>query len=160
MPDVVVALVLIIIANGAPILMRFFLGVRLTFPVDGQRHFFDGKRLFGNSKTWIGLLSIPVFSMAAAGLLGLSMEIGVLAGAGVMAGDLLSSFTKRRLGMKESSMALGLDQIPESLFPLLLLSNKMNYGTLEIVIAVISFIVFELLVSRFLYWLHVRKQPY
>jgi hypothetical protein len=36
-----------------------------------------------------------------------------------MAGDLLSSLSKR-LGMEPSTMALGLDQIPESVFPALL----------------------------------------
>ncbi|MCI0506424.1 MAG: CDP-archaeol synthase [Gammaproteobacteria bacterium] len=160
MREVTIVLLLIIIANGAPILIRYILGDRLTFPVDCFRNFFDGKRLFGDSKTWIGLFSIPAFSIAAAWLLGLGMETGMLAGAGVMAGDLFSSFIKRRLGMKVSSMALGLDQIPESLFPLLLLRNTMNYGMLEIVIGVVSFIIIELLISQLLYWLHIRKQPY
>jgi CDP-2,3-bis-(O-geranylgeranyl)-sn-glycerol synthase len=160
MREAAVVLLLIIIANGAPILVRFILGGRFMLPVDCYRNFIDGERLFGDSKTWIGLFSIPVFSIAAAGLLGLGMQTGALAGVGVMAGDLFSSFIKRRLGMKVSSMALGLDQIPESLFPLLLLRNAMNYGMLEIVIGVVSFIIIELLISRLLYWLHIRKQPY
>jgi CDP-2,3-bis-(O-geranylgeranyl)-sn-glycerol synthase len=160
MQDVGIALLLIIIANGAPILMRFALGDRLTFPVDSHWKFFDGRRLFGDSKTWIGLISIPVFSIFGAWILGQGIEIGVLVGIGVMAGDLCSSFIKRRLGMKPSSMALGIDQIPESLFPLLLLRNTMDFDAVEIVLAVVSFIVLELLVSRLLFWLHIRKQPY
>jgi hypothetical protein len=158
--DVGIALLLIIIANGAPILTRFFLGERLTLPVDCHHNFFDGRRLFGDSKTWIGLISIPVFSTFGAWLLGQEPEIGVLVGIGVMCGDLCSSFIKRRLGMKPSSMALGIDQVPESLFPLLLLRKSMDFDALEIVLAVVSFIVLELLVSRLLYWLHIRKQPY
>ena len=34
-----------------------------------------------------------------------------------MAGDLFSSFVKRRLRLASSSMAIGLDHIPESSFP-------------------------------------------
>ncbi|WP_455366086.1 CDP-archaeol synthase, partial [Kaarinaea lacus] len=113
MHEVGIALLLIVIANGAPILVRFMLGEHLTFPVDFHRNFIDGRRLFGNSKTWIGLFSIPVFSTFGAWLLGQEIAIGVLVGIGVMAGDLCSSFIKRRLGMKPSSMALGIDQIPE-----------------------------------------------
>lgn len=160
MQQVSITLLLIIVANGAPILMRFVLGDRLKFPVDCQWQFFDGKRLFGDSKTWIGLASIPIFGISAAWLLGQSVTTGMLIGIGVMAGDLCSSFIKRRLGMKESSMALGIDQIPESLFPSLLLRESMNLDVLEIVIIVVSFIVIELVVSRFLYWMHIRKQPY
>ena len=37
----------------------------------------------------------------------------------VTAGDLFSSFVKRRLDLASSSMAIGLDHIPESFFPLL-----------------------------------------
>jgi len=160
MQQVSITLLLIIVANGAPILVRFVLGDRLKFPVDCHWQFFDDKRLFGDSKTWVGLFSIAVFSISAAWLLGQSLSTGVMIGLGVMAGDLCASFIKRRLGMKESSMALGIDQVPESLFPALLLRESMNFGPLEIVIIVVSFIVIELLASRFLYWMHIRKQPY
>ena len=37
-----------------------------------------------------------------------------------MAGDLLASFLKRRFGLKVHAQAIGLDQIPEALLPLLL----------------------------------------
>ncbi|WP_455221231.1 CDP-archaeol synthase [Kaarinaea lacus] len=160
MQHVGITLLLIIVANGAPILVRFVLGERLKFPVDCHYKFIDGNRLFGDSKTWVGLISIPIFSVFAAWLMGVSIVMGTLIGIGVMAGDLCSSFIKRRLGRKESSMALGLDQIPESLFPSLLMQKSMNFDVLDIVIIVVSFIILELLVSRFLYWLHIRKQPY
>ncbi|WP_455220104.1 CDP-archaeol synthase [Kaarinaea lacus] len=160
MQDVFVVLLLIIAANGAPILVRFILREYLSLPVDFHRSFFDGKRIFGNSKTWAGLVSIPIMSVTAALILGMETQTGVLIGTGVMLGDLFSSFTKRRLGMKESSMAFGLDQIPESLFPYLLVTPVFDFTLLEIVIGIVSFIVIELLVSRVLFWLHVRKQPY
>ena len=160
MQDVLVVLLLIIVANGAPIMVRYLLGQHLSLPVDFHRSFFDGKRIFGNSKTWIGLISIPVLSILTAWLLGLAIEIGALIGVGVVLGDLFSSFTKRRLGMKESSMAIGLDQIPESLFPFLFVNKIYNFPLSEIALGVLSFIILELLVSRILFWLHIRKQPY
>ena len=160
MQDVLVVLLLIIAANGAPIMVRYILGQHLSFPVDFHRNFIDGKRIFGNSKTWIGLLSIPTLSILTAWLLGLSIELGVLIGFGVVLGDLFSSFTKRRLGMKESSMAIGLDQIPESLFPFLLVNKMYNFTFLDISLAIVSFVVIELAVSRILFWMHIRKQPY
>jgi len=160
MQDLFFVLLLIIAGNGAPILVRFILGNRMQLPVDFNRKFIDDKRVFGNSKTWIGLVSIPVASIGTAWLVNQAIEIGVLVGLGVMLGDLFSSFTKRRLNMKESSMALGLDQIPESLFPLLLVKDIVGLDVMQIAFGVVLFIIFELFVSRMLYRMHIRKQPY
>ena len=44
-------------------------------------------------------------------------RLGALVAASAMAGDCLSSFIKRRFGLEPSEMTLGLDQVPESLFP-------------------------------------------
>ena len=44
-------------------------------------------------------------------------RLGALVAASAMAGDCLSSFIKRRFGLEPSRMTLGLDQVPESLFP-------------------------------------------
>ena len=52
-------------------------------------------------------------------VIGLPWNIGLVVAVWAMVGDCLSSFVKRRLKMPSSSMALGLDQIPESLLPLL-----------------------------------------
>ncbi|MEJ2179944.1 MAG: CDP-archaeol synthase [Gammaproteobacteria bacterium] len=160
MRDLFFILLLIVAGNGAPILIRFILGNRMQMPVDFHRKFIDDKRIFGNSKTWIGLVSIPVASIGTAWLMNQAIEIGVLVGFGIMLGDLFSSFTKRRMNMKESSMAVGLDQIPESLFPLILVKDIVGLDFMQIVFGVVLFIIFELLVSRMLYRMHIRKQPY
>ena len=160
MDDVVTVLIVIIVANGAPILLRRVLGLHLLLPVDFGWCFFDGRPLFGSSKTWIGLGSILLAGIVAALLLGMELRIGLLISAGVIGGDLFSSFIKRRLGMKVSSMAVLLDQVPESLFPYLLVMDLLELPWREVGAAVLSFTVFELLISRFLYWIHIRKQPY
>ncbi len=76
-----------------------------------------------------------------------------------MAGDLLSSFLKRRLALAPSSRATGIDQIPESLFPLLACRSAL------VVDASMSrrgslFLIGEILLSRVLFRLHVRDRPY
>ena len=77
-----------------------------------------------------------------------------------MAGDLLSSFIKRRLGMPDSAQPPVLDQVPESLIPSLLLMPILQLGILEVLVLVILFGVFERVVSKLLFRLGIRQQPY
>jgi CDP-2,3-bis-(O-geranylgeranyl)-sn-glycerol synthase len=59
-----------------------------------------------------------------------------------------------------SSQAIGLDQIPESLFPLIAARLLLPLGALDIAIATMLFFAGELLLSRLLYKWHVRDRPY
>ena len=59
---------------------------------------------------------------------------GVVIGATAMAGDLLSSFCKRRLKLAPSSQALGLDQIPEVLLPAVVSRTWFDLSLLDVVI--------------------------
>ena len=77
-----------------------------------------------------------------------------------MAGDLFSSFVKRRLNLRPSSRALGLDQVPESLFPLLACRDVLSLTAADIALAVGIFFVGELILSRLLYKAHLRDEPY
>ena len=77
-----------------------------------------------------------------------------------MAGDLLSSFLKRRLGFQSSSQAMGLDQIPKSLFPLLACQLPLSLTAVDILAGTAIFFVGEVLLSRVLFRLHVRDRPY
>ena len=65
-----------------------------------------------------------------------------------MAGDCLSSFIKRRFGLEPSSMMLGLDQVPELLFPAVACSAYLPLGPLDIALIVLVFSVGELAMSR------------
>jgi transposase len=76
-----------------------------------------------------------------AALMGLGWQVGTLISTFAMAGDLLSSFVKRRLHLASSSMAIGLDHIPESLFPLLAIRSLLPLSTLDIVAGVTIFVV-------------------
>ena len=77
-----------------------------------------------------------------------------------MVGDCLSSFIKRRLHLPSSARALGLDQIPESLLPLLGVWHQFSLTLEGIALTVAGFFILELGLSRILYKLHIRKHPY
>jgi len=153
-------LFLLMAANGAPILINKGLGGRLAWPIDGGAYFVDRRPLFGSSKTWRGLIvAIPITGLAAA-VLGLPFELGVWIGAAAMLGDLFSSFLKRRLDVPSSGQAIGLDQIPESLFPLLAVRVELGLELTYVAGLVIAFVFLDLVLSRLLFQLRIRQKPY
>ena len=77
-----------------------------------------------------------------------------------MAGDLFSSFVKRRMKRPPSSRATGLDQIPESVLPLLVSRQLLSLTLPDIAVIVSVFVIGEMLLSRVLYAWHVRDRPY
>ena len=151
---------LLVVANGAPVLVNKVMGKRWSWPVDNELKLRDGYRLFGNAKTWRGLCSAVLFTIPAAILSGLEPLTGALFGALAMVGDLLASFIKRRIGRTESSRARGLDTVPESLLPILLLKDTLALSLIDIMLVVALFFLIEELVSPVLYRLHIRKRPY
>lgn len=147
-------------ANAVPIIAKNMFGPRFAFPLDRHWNFRDGQRLLGSAKTWRGiLLSLAVTALLSPGV-GVGWRIGLLIAATAMAGDLLASFVKRRLGLPASAMAVGLDQIPESLFPMIACSFLYPLSLADIIGVVGTFLAAELVLSRFLYSIHVRDEPY
>jgi CDP-2,3-bis-(O-geranylgeranyl)-sn-glycerol synthase len=85
-------------------------------PVDLGRNFSDGRRVFGDGKTWRGLVAgilagivIGLVQIQAAGAYGLAwlpqqtvMSVTLLA-VGALLGDLVKSFFKRRYGKERGS---------------------------------------------------------
>ena len=88
---------------------------------------------FGSSKTIRGIVFSMLMSAAGAVLVGLEWKIGLAIGGVAMAGDLFTSFVKRRVHMPAGSRATGLDQIPESLFPLLACRHTLSLTVLNII---------------------------
>src|SRR5512134_3258620 len=153
-------LVLLVVANGVPILAKKIFGTAFSHRLDGGIKLRDGHPLFGPSKTVRGaVLSIAATTLAA-GALGFDWTDGVLIAALAMIGDLASSLIKRRLGRPPSSMALGLDQIPESLLPTLAFKTRLGLTAWDIAGVVFAFILLELLLSRLLFGLRLRDRPY
>jgi len=158
--NLLAALLLLVIANGAPVAAWKLLGRHWSFPIDAGLRLADGQRLLGPSKTWRGVGAATIGGAVSAALLGLPVAAGAAAGLLAMTGDLLSSFVKRRLGIQASGMALGLDQIPESVLPLLALRAPLALTWADVAVLVVAFAITELLLSRMLYVLNLRKQPY
>lgn len=154
------ALILLLVANGAPVIASKLMGKRLAWPVDNGLFLGDGQPLFGSSKTWRGIVFSTGVGGCASVLLGFSFGTGVLFSLLTMSGDLLASFIKRRCGLVESSRARGLDTIPESLIPLWLLRQSMDLGWPDITVVIVLFFMIEEFLSPILYRLHIRKRPY
>jgi len=153
-------LFLIIVANGSPIIGRWIMNGFWEMPIDGGALFIDGRPILGTSKTYRGLACSLVGTLLAGALMGLSWKISLIVSALAMVGDCLSSFVKRRFGYPSGAKALGLDQIPESLFPMLGMWNVLNLSVLGLGLTVVIFVVAELLLSSIGYKLHIRKHPY
>ncbi len=153
-------LLLIIVANGAPVLGTALLGPEGDWPLDGGLRLADGRRLLGPSKTWRGLLLSLTAGAVMAELLGLDVGLGLLVASFAMLGDVLSSFLKRRMGLPSSAMALGLDQIPECLLPLLAVRSLLGPDWISLLEIVTLFILLELALSRVLFHISVRDTPY
>jgi len=117
-------LILLAIANSAPIAAKRLLHDRFSYPLDGGFVFFDGRPLFGPSKTIRGILIAVLVTSICAPLIGLEWETGALIASVAMVGDLFSSFLKRRMKLPSSGKATGLDQVPESLFPAVISENS------------------------------------
>jgi CDP-2,3-bis-(O-geranylgeranyl)-sn-glycerol synthase len=154
-------LLLIGAANTAPLFAKKWFGARLAWPIDGNATWFDGRPLFGHSKTVRGV----AFGIAAPALLawplGHPMWQGAAIGATAMAGDLISSFCKRRMKLPPSSQAFGLDQGPEVLLPVLIARDWFRLTMFDAALVVVVFFFLEVVLSKLLFHLHLlRDRPY
>jgi CDP-diglyceride synthetase len=153
-------MLLLAVANGSPVIATRLMGSRLAAPIDFGSDFVDHRRLFGPTKTVRGLVSSVALTSLAAHLIGLSWRVGALIALASMAGDLLSSFIKRRMGMSPSSMAIGLDQCPEALLPALLAIQFLSLTVIDAAFTVFLFFLGEIVLSRMLFRIGIRERPY
>ena len=77
-----------------------------------------------------------------------------------MAGDCLSSFAKRRLGIEPGGMSLGLDQVPESLLPGLALRFYLPLSFFDVAAIVLIFFVGQVVFSPLLFKIGLRDRPF
>jgi len=153
-------LLLVMVANGVPVLACWLLQDRLARQIDNGLILADGQPLLGRSKTWRGLLITVLITPGVALLLGLGASTGLIIASMAMLGDLTSSFIKRRLGIRSSGIAPGLDQIPESLLPLWAVKPVLGLDWQQIMLIVAGFLLLGYVMSFVLYKLHVRRYPY
>jgi len=158
--SIILLLICLHVANGTPVIAKWLIGNRLDCALDHGLNLADGQRLFGQSKTFRGVVLAIAATSVVGSLIGLSWQAGAAIGASAMAGDLMSSFTKRRMKLAPSSMALGIDQIPESLLPAVLATWFLPLTVWDVLLTTIIFFVGELLLSRILFKLKIRDRPY
>lgn len=150
---------LLIVANGAPLVLSRLLGSR-GYPVDCRLQLPDRRRLFGASKTWRGLVAAILGAAIVAWLFQLGFVFGAVFGAAAMAGDLSSSFIKRRLGLGPGDRALGLDQLPEGLLPTFVAWCWLGVSGWVALLAALIFCVLNIWGSPFLYRMGIRRRPH
>ena len=167
------------VANMVPAILHRFFG-KYNFPVDFGKGFFDGRRIFGDGKTWNGL----VFGILAGGLVGLlqayafgvpqgpgigagqinGLKFGFILGAGALFGDLVKSFFKRRLNFERGKMWFPFDQIDFILGAFLFYAIfygwhgpfvKWNLATLLVLTPIL-----HLAVNRIGFVLKLKKEPW
>lgn len=93
-------------------------------PLDLNKNFIDGRRIFGESKTITGFIGAVSFGTLIAYLqssleilfnlnfgLSMTLTLGFLVSFGGMCGDLGNSFLKRRLGIKSGDKFFPMDQL-------------------------------------------------
>ncbi len=150
---------LLLVANGAPIIARDLLGERGQWPLDFGWVFFDGRPLLGPSKTIRGTVAAIAATGCTALVFGYDFATGASVGLFAMVGDLLSSFLKRRLSIASSDSALGLDQGLEALVPVLAMQARWSLQPSDMLVIITAFFILDVVLSRLLYKLHIRKRP-
>ena len=143
------ALLLLIVANATPVVAAMLLHGRLAAPLDFGATLRDGTRVLGDHKTWRGVAVGVAACAIAAHLLGLSFSVGVQFGALSLLADTASSFVKRRLRLAAGTEITGLDQIPEALLPLWVLSAPLGIDLAGCLMVTTVFLLLDIAFVRF-----------
>ncbi len=136
-------------ANASPVLVG---GGR---PIDGGRTWRDGRRVFGDGKTWRGFIGgvsigtlVGVLQYYATpgfyGDLETAVLLAFLLSFGALLGDLVGSFFKRRANLPRGAPAIGLDQLGFLIAALALAYPVKTLSSGQII--------FLLVVSPFVHW--------
>lgn len=80
------------------------------------------------------------------------MASGLVFSVAALVGDSVTSFIKRRLGMVSGGHAPGLDQVLESLLPLLVVQQRFDLALSGILGVVLTFIILDLI-----FWCYYRR---
>jgi uncharacterized protein len=136
--------------NLAPPLVAFFFEDKWDAPLDLGYHLPDGNLLFGSHKTFRGFGAGLGTGLLAGVLFGMPWWLGLGTGLLSMAGDLISSFIKRRLGISSGDIVPVLDQGFEGLFPFFLLAPTFLLSAGEILLLIVIFSLGAFIGSLFL----------
>ena len=140
MPEILKIVFFLLWCNFLPPLSNFIFGERFSYPLDANVKWFDRKRIFGPHKTIRGVLFAVAGGTLCFPLLDVSWHVTFLAALLAMAGDLVSSFIKRRLSVKSGRSAPVLDQFFEGLLPVLYFKSQLFITWLDALVVLAIFI--------------------
>lgn len=125
-------------ANGGAVF------VKKGTPIDLYKNFIDGKRIFGDGKTFEGLLLALTFGTSLGIVISRFLDYGwiiifFVESLFAMIGDMIGAFIKRRLGLPRGYRALGLDQLD------FILGATLGLYLMNIHISVLGIIVISLI---------------
>ena len=112
-------------------------------PLDFGLSLPDGQRLFGAHKSWRGLMLSVIGTALCAAILQLPISTGITVALWAMVGDMLASLGKRRMGIAPGGKATALDQLPESLLPLIMVGRPALSWT-TIAVLSLAFMAFDI----------------
>jgi RimJ/RimL family protein N-acetyltransferase len=142
------ALLLLVAANATPVLVARLLGRRFATPIDAAFRSRHEAPLFGAHKTWRGLIAGALACTGVGALLPGGAWVGLGFGLVALAGDLASSYVKRRMRWEAGHSAPLLDQLPESLLPLILFAQALQLQPAAIFGTALLFTVLDLLSAK------------
>jgi uncharacterized protein len=145
------------LVNFTPPLLSFFFDKKFNLPVDLNKTCIDQKPFLGPHKTWRGLFGALFCGSLLAFLWDFTLWVGFFTALLSMLGDLLSSFTKRRLDKPSGRNFPVLDQFFEGALPFLLLSPYFNIGFFRTALLIIIFCIGSYIGSVFYKDILLRK---
>ncbi len=146
-------------ANIAPLFarkLRF-----LDYPIDNNLQL-KGTRLFGQNKTWRGLLFGILAGVITSFFQGRGYYPGFILSLGTLIGDLIGSFIKRQLDLKPGQRNLLFDSTPGTFIPLLL-ANFIGILTLSLSQSVFLLLVgplLHILANTLWFKLKIKEAPW
>ena len=166
------------IANMAPVFAAKLLGKRFELPIDNGK-MFRGKRVFGDHKTWRGLISgilvavivvylqkhaltIPFLnsiSIVDYNSINLTL-LGILFGAGALIGDAVKSFFKRQRNINSGGKWIGFDQLDFVIGGLLFVSFIYIPSMKYIITLLVISPLLHVLVNIIGYHFKLKKNPW
>ena len=153
-------LILLAAANSAPIAAKRTLHELFSYSLDGGLVFFDGRPLFGSSKTIRGILAAVLITAVCAPLIGLEWQTGVLIASVSMGGR---PFLQLRETPQEAARECQGNR-PRSgagiAIPALACKNLLSLSVMDILVGTVVFFVGEVVLARVFYKLHFRDRPY
>lgn len=165
------------IANSAPTIAAHYNWFQsFARPIDGGLHLGE-HRIFGDHKTWRGLLLGVIFGSittclqyfvqsfpALEGIVLLpfvsipnAIVIGAALGFGALAGDAAKSFLKRRANVAPGQPWRPFDQIDSVVGGIIMITPFLKLSFLHIVVSIISFGVIVFCVSSVGVFFHIKK---